>query len=559
MVKLFETPTDVSNPYSFEVARGPAPAHPGLTAEQAQAQRNQLNDKGLFWEPLRNEDEQVTLIEAARRYQEAKNRGDELKAGIRHGPSGPFASRKPRDMLRQAAPPPFTLDEVPPSIGFTAQSWSQAAGYDISGAIVAAVTTAAGAIDDRYKLTVRAESNWSVSARQWSFLCGAPSAGKSPAINAVMGHLKGMHIALHATWEMNNKDLKKEERDPEPALFTSDANVPALSEMLRANPRGAILQTSEFASWIGAIDSGDKGDAAKNRGDWLQLRDGGAYQVNRIQRGSILVPNWGMSVLAACTPDGLAKQMKQMPEDGLIQRFVPCILAKPTEEPQGDARGAMTTWGLWLDYAYAATTCHYDTFIDLSPEARALFDAEVRSVRELQKATEDFAPAYASHLGKHPGMLAEIALIFHVFWTGQKPLPTQISVEVMACAIRYMRKVRKHAHTLYSSILSASPSYDLARAVARSLVAADEPMTTLSRADMSAMCSDFRKADDRLRREAVQLLEDADWLEANSRGSYGGWPREYLVHPQVFAIFAREGEQWRARRAAVKDLIAEAE
>ncbi len=60
-----------------------------------------------------------------------------------------------------------------------------------------------------------------------------------------MGHLKGMHIALHATWEMNNKDLKKEERDPGPALFTSDANVPALSEMLRAKARPDVARRLE--------------------------------------------------------------------------------------------------------------------------------------------------------------------------------------------------------------------------------------------------------------------------------------------------------------------------
>jgi hypothetical protein len=310
------------------------PPFPRMSEQQYKDQRQALDSKGLFFEPVRTEDETLTLLEAAIKYEEAQIRREEAKTGIKTRASFAFVeNRRPRDMLRQAAPPPFALDEVPPCIGHTAQSWSQAAGYDVSGAIVAAVTTAASVIDDRYKLTVRAESNWSVSARQWSFLCGAPSAGKSPAINAVMGHLKGMHTALHATWEMNNKDLKKEERAPEPALFTSDANVPALSDLLRANPRGAILQTSEFASWIGAIDSGDRGDAAKNRGDWLQLRDGGAYQINRIQRGSILVPNWGMSVLAACTPDGLAKQLKQMPEDGLIQRFVPCILAKPTHEP----------------------------------------------------------------------------------------------------------------------------------------------------------------------------------------------------------------------------------
>lgn len=468
-----------------------------------------------------------------------------------------FSQRKPRDMLRNAAPPPYSTEDVPPSIGEVVSTWARSAGYDVSGALVAAVTTAASVIDDRYRLWVRPESDWSVSGRQWSFLCGPPSAGKTPAINAMTKRLKAMHSELNFQWEMRNQGRNKDEKDPVPALYTNDANVPALSDVLRANERGVMMVTNEFASWVGAIDSGDRGDAVKNRGDWLQLRDGGAYQINRIGRGSVYVPNWGVSVLAACTPDGLAKQMKQMPEDGLIQRFVPCILAKPTEEPQGDSRGTLSTWGQWLEWAYKVTTCQHTVYVNLSEEARAMFDAEDRSIKELQKATEDFAPSYASHLGKHPGMLAEVALVFHVFSPspGSQVPSNVLSAEVMACAIRYMRKVRRHANTLYQSILSASPAFELARALARSIVAAEVPMTTVSRADMSAMCSDFRKSDDRLRREAVQLLEDADWLEANTRGTYGGWPREYQVHPQVYAMFAREGELWRARRAAVKEAI----
>jgi hypothetical protein len=82
-------------------------------------------------------------------------------------------------------------------------------------------------------------------------------------------------------------------------------------------------------------------------------------------------------------------------------------------------------------------------------------------------------------------------------------------------------------------------------------------MTTIGRDWMTQHCQLFKKtSDDRLRREAVQVLEDADWLMAQTHvRSYGGWPSKYSVHPEVFKIFAREGEQWRARRAAVRDAI----
>jgi hypothetical protein len=496
------------------------------------------------------------------RVEEAKTRQAELKAGApAPNRDQTFGSRSPRDILRRAAPPPYDFDDVPRPIGEFAWYFSQATGYDPSGAIVAAVTTAASVIDDAYQLVVRPESDWAVSARQWAVLCGDPSAGKSPCIRAATGPVKDMHHELYERWWEANKELRKDERDPVPALYTSDSTIPALSVALQANPRGLLMLTEEFASWVGGIDSADRGESAKNRGDWLQLRDGGPHQINRVERGAVYVPNWGVSVLAACTPDGLAKQMKQMPEDGLIQRFIACIMATPDLDVRADARDALRDWARRLERAYSATTSAFPTWLRFSDAARILFEAEERSIRELVIATEVFSPAYAAHLGKHPGMLAEVALTFHVFGAAQgSQLSPEVGEDAVQYAIRYMRKARRHAHTLYASILSSAPAFELARSLARSVVASEQPVATISRDWMTTHCQAFRKADDRLRREAVQMLEDADWLSAETHvRSYGGWPRSYAVHHSVFDLFAREGEQWRARRAAVRDMIGDAE
>lgn len=512
----------------------------------------------------KRESEQRTakMVEDMARMEEAKAETARIKAGAAvPNRDATFASRTPRDVLRRAAPPPYDFDDVPRPIGEFAWYFSQATGYDPSGVIVAAVTTAASVIDDDFKLLVRPESDWQVSARQWAVLCGDPSAGKSPCIRAATAHVKFMHHQLYERWRIANEGVRKDERDPVPALYTSDTTIPALSVALQANPRGLLMLTEEFASWAGGIDSADRGDSAKNRGDWLQLRDGGPHQINRVERGAVYVPNWGVSVLAACTPDGLAKQMKQMPEDGLIQRFIPCILATPNLDVRADARDALRDWGWLVERAYTMTTTAVPLWLRFSDAARALFDAEERQIRELVIATEGLSPAYAAHLGKHPGMLAEVALTFHVFGSDMGSTPSlEVGEEALLYAIRYMRKARRHAHTLYSSILSSAPSYELARALARSIVASEQPVATISRDWMTTHCQAFRKAEDRLRREAVQILEDADWLSAETHvRSYGGWPRSYAVHHKVFDMFAREGELWRARRAAVRDMIVEAE
>lgn len=179
------------------------------------------------------------------------------------------------------------------------------------------------------------------------------------------------------------------------------------------------------------------------------LRDGGPRQIDRIQRGSVYVPNWGASVLAACTPDGIAKQMKNMPEDGLIQRFVPCIMGTPDLDADGDCTAEIKLWEQCIRWAHQFTSIPRHP-VRLSPEAREMFEWERKEQRKLTMATEGFAPAYAAHLGKHPGMLAEIALTFHVFAGRGEPGP-EIDAHTMGTAILYMRRVRRHAYYLYSA------------------------------------------------------------------------------------------------------------
>jgi len=471
--------------------------------------------------------------------------------------------RAPRDIIKKITPESFEPSDAPDSIARFAKSVSEATGFDFGGLLVAAVTSAAAIIDDRYKLQVR--PGWNISARQWAVIIGPSAAGKSPTIRNASDTIKDIHAEEVSNWHLLYDDVPEAERrsvPPMPSRYTSDTTVPALSEKLKGNPQGLLMLTEEFSSWIGALESSNKGDAAQNRGAWLQLRDGGRQQIDRISRGSIIIENWGVSVLAACTAGGLTKQMKEMPEDGLIQRFACCIMGNP--DLDAVARGlnpeaAIKDWDNSLRWACDATTRPAPQIcLRFTKEAQLLFNAEDKKVKELSLATDDFSTAYASHLGKHAGMLAEICIVFHVFSASEVGVGSEIEASAVEIAIRYMKRIRKHSAYLYSTILSSSPSFELARGVARSIVATKEGLTTVDRDWMTRHCLAFRKADDRVRRAAVQFLADADWLEAAADvKQYGGWPKKYQVNQQVFRLFAKDGEEWRKRRAAVKDMIGE--
>jgi len=463
----------------------------------------------------------------------------------------------PHNIFNDAIPKPFAFDEIPPIIASFAKSFSDATGFDHSGLMVAAVIAAASVIDDRIKLEVQKGSSWIVSARLWGFLCGKPSAGKSPIIRAATDPIKGLHYDLFNEWQEKNKVLSLDEQSPITTIFTSDATVAALSEILKDNPAGILMLNEEFASWIGGIDSPNKGEAAKNRGDWLQLRDGGARQINRIGRGNIFVPNWGASVLAATTPDGLSKQMKHMPEDGLIQRFISCIIQPSIiKRDKGDSTIELKQWAELVKAIYAYTSdSHNHQIIKFNQVAQVLIDDEFFDIDKTIQAIEDIYPSYASHLGKHKGMLAEVALVFHFIL--EMPQPSlEISENTVKMAIKFMRRIRQHAFYLYNSVLNSSGGFELAKSIARSIAADETKPEMIGRDWMSQHCSLFRKADERTRQEAIQFLDDMNWLKAIPwERSYNGWPTKFQINPDIYNHFARDGEQWRERRKQVKEHI----
>lgn len=464
-----------------------------------------------------------------------------------------FQARTPRNFLNTATAPLLDLANVPYPIAQFAQAFTAAHGFDRSGAVMAAIAAAAAVINDGYVL--EAKPGWRISARLWTVLIGKSAAGKSPTIKAATAPVKAIHSRelayFYATYDPDPQE--RVERPPEPALYTSDSTIEALSERLTNNPRGMLMVTEEFASWIGAIDSTGKGDAAKNRGAWLQLYDGGPYQIDRIGRKSYEVPNWGASVLTATTPSSLAEHMKHLPEDGLIQRFIPVILAARDYDADGDASAAQDLWYRALAYVFEMPPAT----VRFSPEAKVLFKRVETELGRMATAMDDTSPALASHIGKHSEMTARIALVFHVFET--QPGCLTMSAETLTKAINLMKQLQRHSLALFTDILGRSPATEVARSIARSLAAAD-PLKTLviGRDWMTQHCRAFEKAkDDRVRREAVQLLEDLDWLRDVSSKSYGGWPTKFEVNRNIFRLYAKEGEAHRAQRAAVQALFSD--
>jgi hypothetical protein len=137
-----------------------------------------------------------------------------------------------------------------------------------------------------------------------------------------------MHRELFEEWKRENAGKEPGEREPRPAAISHDATTEAMSDILVAIPRGIWCINDEFESWLGSHDAyrGTSG-GSRDRGEWLKLYDGGVCQINRITRGAIFVPNWGCSILSATTPGALKELAPKLPSDGLLQRFMPVLVA----------------------------------------------------------------------------------------------------------------------------------------------------------------------------------------------------------------------------------------
>lgn len=460
------------------------------------------------------------------------------------------AAPSPIDLLRDVPAPAFGDDTAPAPIMRLADAFSRATGFDRSGTVVAATVAAAAMIDDRLRLAVRPSSGWFESARLWAAIIGPPSAGKSPTLRAATDPIKHLHVDLVRAWREVTPDPAAQGADPQPAIFTSDATVEKLSDLLAGNPRGLLMLTEELASWLGGIDAYRDGAGAKSRGEWLQLYDGGPHQVDRVKRGSILVPNWSASVLAAATPAGLRAQMKALPDDGLIHRFIPCVMQRAGDDTGSGCAAALHEWSERLSELHATTTRSAPTAeLRFSAASQIEFDAQRREIREAGEAIEDVSPALASHIGKHPGMLARVALTFHLI-DGRQGL--EIEPDTLGRAIAFMAAVRRHAVALYLGILSQSPALELARALGRSILA--NRLKTAGRNDFLQHCRAWRGAPDWQQRQAVQMLEDARWLlpDESSR-AYGAWAvSRWFVSDEVHARFGHLGDAHREQRRRVR-------
>src|SRR2546430_8154797 len=221
----------------------------------------------------------------------------------------------------------------------------------------------------------KARDNWLIVPNLWGGIVGDPSAKKSPAWGVALKPLDHLiakaldaHTAALADYETDKvvfeahkdaiegriKEAAKRPSKGDPASIakelrahgeqapdaptlrrykTNDGTVEKLGEVLRENPAGALVMRDEL---VGLIATWEREGREGERAFFLEGWNGNqSFDVDRIGRGRISIPNLCVSIFGGIQPDKLTIYLEQavnaLANDGMLQRFQ--VLVYPDPRP----------------------------------------------------------------------------------------------------------------------------------------------------------------------------------------------------------------------------------
>ena len=474
---------------------------------------------------------------------------------------------EPVDLFGNLAPPAFPTDVMPEPIRSFANDQAELIGVDPAIICMASLAAVAGCLDDRIKIQPkRYDPTWTESARLWIGIIGDPSSKKSPGIKKAMAPVK----AIAGGWRKEAEkeiaewkeacaaaDKNNEERPEKPItrrLTVSDITVEKLSSvMAETEPRGMLVDKDELTGWLASMDAYNNSAGGKDKAAWLEAYNGDAMEIDRVQRGSVFVENWSVSVVGGIQPQIIQSYANANDFDGMLQRFL-LAYARPT------TRGVDRYPDMEAKDAYAVAL---EDIARMQPQPGVVrLTDEAQKVREafndrLHDATTSLPNRHlTATLGKWEGTWARVVLAMHAVWCARKgihPNASAVNGECARGAARLLwRTLLPHAIKFYGGL---DTTEDDALGLAGLLLAREWDRFTVKR-DLHNHMLACRKMKDWQREEMLDRLEAYGWI-AREQGKLNerGRPAAYLVNPAIRERFAEQAEAERGRRAKVAQLM----
>ena len=485
--------------------------------------------------------------------------------------NGPIATcSEPIDLFADHALPALPLSAVPSVIADFAADRADLIGCDPAAIIVPALVTCGAVLPDQITIQPKAhDRTWREAGRLWAFVVGPPAAKKSPALKAAGAPAFAINAKLAESnaAEMREYDeavtqakKAKQTLPPRPAwrqLLVQDTTIEALSDALLDNPRGVLMLADELSEWIGGMDAYTAGRVQKDRPGWLQAFEGGPRSLNRVMRGRAVIPNWSTAIAGGIQPDVVRRLFSTGTgtSDGLTQRFLAVTLApagigadRPDDDAAASAYKALVR-SLWEVHDEPSTAT-------LAPDAHGALREYLTHIHGVADSLAGSAEAFASHLGKWPGILARLALVYHAIdcaGRSRHPSADPVSLATIEAVITLARDyLFPHAAHFYGEVLQQRTHHATAVRVADIILA--QHWQAFTSRDVAAQWKGWRALDERYQGAVLTYLSLAGWInEAEPEPRPGRRPSDlFAVNPAVHARFEAQAIQVRARRAQLR-------
>lgn len=308
---------------------------------------------------------------------------------------------------------------------------------------------------------------------------GLPSAGKSPAIDAVAGPAGELAADLNDDWEERQRTWRTEAQEakerralwegevkqavkdgrappPEPMgarepdkprkrrLYSTDPTIEAARDLSAFNSRGLLLHRDELSGWVAGMDRYGKGGGGTDRAFWLQAYEGKRWLSDRVKDGDDArdVAHLTWAILGGVQPDRLASQLMSGDDDGLAARFIytwPAPLPGVSEPPMGNGLPFSLKDRLRRLRELPIHAAEVAVILPFAPEAVDALQDWRRTGKEMER---DASGLFLSWLGKTPGMVVRLAVVFlHLDWLAREqgtPPPEVVDLDAVARALGFI-------------------------------------------------------------------------------------------------------------------------
>jgi uncharacterized protein DUF3987 len=409
---------------------------------------------------------------------------------------------------------------------------------------------------------------WKEPPVLWAILIGDPSAGKSPALDAVLdpvkvieGEMADTYKAARQKWEDADEiasliqaqwkaDAKKAvaESDSAPAkpedadagrppvrerIRISDATVEKVAELLAASWRGLLMSRDELSGWLGSMDRYNGGG---DRPFWLEAYGGRPYTVDRKSNPEpVMVDHLSVSVLGGTQPDKLDSLLVKTDDDGLLARFLTVYpAAVPLARPKARLDEARLVEGLKrlrsLQPARDEAGHQRPFFVHLTEAAGDALQEFRQQCRNWEAEAEG---VFKGHIGKLPGLAVRVACVLaHLDYaaSANAMMPTEIDSAHIGRACHLVGEhYRLHAFRAYGA---SKPTQEIEGARTIGCIIRTEGLIRFKVRDIQHRERAGLKTS-RDVKTALKVLIEADWLREVRENSGGRPSITYAVNPKL--------------------------